>query len=502
MTGCDGVALPDDRLTLDAYDGLRADQYALNSQKIRENLEHICHADKDRAPADFNARKYYEKGGSLVWTSLMTLDDRADTLLEVLRRELPAMGFSERAFSVADIESDMQRMRNLSFDEDNPVNKVVARLEYNLTKAYLRYVTGQRFGFVDPTIVLNHLDPSKTDSTGRVLGYTPLYDVEVEHAGDYYTEHALSKVRKDTLGRYLEQVKPKDAVYNRLLGKLSSSSEPYRTKLIVNMERRRWREKQQVPVNSKYVLVNIAAFHLWAVGPDSVTDMRIACGALKTKTPLLSSSITHMQVNPEWSIPMSIIRNDVARHAGNSSYFSRHRYYIADRNGKCVSPESVTQGQLLSGNYRIAQEGGAGNALGSIIFRFQNKFSVFLHYTSNPSVFNSENRGVSHGCVRVQHPFELARFLLGNTVDDWTLDKLRISMRLNPETPKGIDYVSKATDKNNLRLINSLQVTPHVPVFITYYTVFQNPSTGELDSYPDVYGYDKVIEQALKTYMK
>ena len=141
--------------------------------------------------------------------------------------------------------------------------------------------------------------------------------------------------------------------------------------------------------------------------------MRAACGALKTKTPLLSSRINLMQVNPEWVMPMSIVSGDVARHGGDSAYFARHRYYITDRKtGKRLSPKSVTAGMLNSGNYRVAQEGGAGNSLGRIIFRFPNNFSVFLHDTSSPGVFKRDNRGVSHGCVRVQRPFDLAVFMM------------------------------------------------------------------------------------------
>jgi murein L,D-transpeptidase YcbB/YkuD len=267
------------------------------------------------------------------------------------------------------------------------------------------------------------------------------------------------------------------------------------------MERCRWRDTLKVESSKRYVVVNVPAFHLWAVCPDSIVDMRVACGAVKTKTPLLTSRITHMEVNPEWSIPMSIIRDDVAHHGGDSAYFARHRYYIADRKtGQRLSPQHVSASMLRSGNYKVAQVGGAGNSLGRIIFRFPNNFSVFLHDTSSPGAFGRDNRGVSHGCVRVQHPFELAKFLLGDDADEQLLDKLRISMGMKPETDWGRDLVDALDPAAPMpKLVSWLKVSPRVPLIISYYTIFLTPN-GTLQYYPDVYGYDKVIRESLATY--
>ena len=275
-----------------------------------------------------------------------------------------------------------------------------------------------------------------------------------------------------------------------------------RMRLLCNMERRRWCQEQRPDRREKYVIVNVAAFHLWGVSPDTIIDMRVGCGAIKTKTPLLNSYFTHMNVNPDWMIPMSIIQNDIARHAGDPSWFSLRGYYIADRkSGNRLDPAGVSSEQLLSGAYRVAQQGGPGNSLGRIIFRFPNNFSVFLHDTSTRAFFGQDNRGVSHGCVRVQHPFELARFLI-NDPDEWLLDTLRISLGLTPETDRGRQYMEGEDRPEHPRLVDYVGVMPRVPLFITYYTVYPDPATGRLQNYPDVYGYDKAIERGLKTYLQ
>lgn len=504
MAGCDDSRLmTEGHLAFDDFSAFRNKSYTLNSSLVRENLDCFLSADTDATTADLRTKAYYRRRQPLVWINRQGVDSRADTLLAELHRRVTDMGFTERSFSVQLLERDLERMRNLDFDSvANSASCVAARLEYHLTKAYLRYVMGQRFGFTNPVRLLNRLDASETDSLGRPLGYRNLFDVDMDHPGNDYEYEALRKVRYDSLSQYLAEILPSDGVYEDMKSRLSTADGQQRTRLLVNMDRRRWREHNRVGSASKYVVVNVPAYHLWGVSPDSVVDMRAACGAQKTKTPLLTSKITHMEVNPQWLIPFSIIKDDIARHAGDSSYFAHHRYFVTERKtGRRVDAWRVSYSQLVSGNYSVAQEGGAGNALGRIIFRFPNNFSVFLHDTSSPGVFQRDNRGVSHGCVRVQRPFDLACFLFSEMPDDWTLDKLRITMGMTPATDKGRDYVKSLSPDESPQLIRWQKVEPRVPLYITYYTLFPVPG-GSLTVYPDVYGYDKVLAAALEPFRK
>lgn len=479
-------------------------RYALSSHEISGYLEHILRTDTDGTAADRQLKEYYRKGGELVWIDRLGIDSRADTLIGELHRRLTQMGFRERAFRVDQIEDDLTRMRSLDFDDGaNSASHVAARLEYNLSKAYLRYVIGQRYGFTNPVRLLNRLDATAVDSTGKALGYRSLFDVAMEQPGSEAAARALQKVRGDSVGEYLSEVLPRDSVYQQMQRLLATADGAQRTRVLVNMERRRWREAMPLAAQQRYVVVNVAAYHLWAVSPDTIVDMRAACGACKTKTPLLTSRITHMEVNPQWIMPFSIVQNDVARHAGDSAYFARHRYFITEKStGRRMAATAVSRQMLLGGGYRVTQEGGVGNALGRIIFRFPNDYSVFLHDTSSPGVFNRDDRGVSHGCVRVQRPFDLARFLIGDEDDEWELDKLRITMGLAPESDRGREYVGALEpDAPQPRLISWRKVDPRVPLYITYYTLFPVPR-GELTVYPDVYGYDKALAGALAAYTK
>ena len=186
-----------------------------------------------------------------------------------------------------------------------------------------------------------------------------------------------------------------------------------------------------------------------------------------------------MDVNPQWIIPKSIVRTSVVKHVGDSAYFASHRYFVRERaTGKSVPIRYVSAAMLLSPDYAVVQEGGEGNSLGRIIFRFDNKFAVFLHDTSSRDFFARRSRDVSHGCVRVEKPFELALFLLEKR-DSAVGNKIR------------------ATMEEEVRRSYVLQ--KKVPLFITYFTLYPNPK-GEMEEYADVYGYDKVIGQYLSNY--
>jgi murein L,D-transpeptidase YcbB/YkuD len=231
--------------------------------------------------------------------------------------------------------------------------------------------------------------------------------------------------------------------------------------------------------------------------------MRICCGTTTNKTPLLSSLITYMQVNPDWIVPQNIVKSDFLRHAGDSAYFARNRYYIVERStGDTLTAANVTAEEMESGQLRIGQKGGCNNSLGHIVFRFTNDFGIYLHDTNNRRVFDNERRTLSHGCVRVEKPFELACFMLPEA-DEWLQDRLRISMNIAPVTDRGKEYLKEHDDDEKpLRLIGYQDITPSVPLYIIYYTAYPNPATNELQTWPDIYGYDKAIVKEMAPFLQ
>ena len=491
---------------MQAFSDMKTPDFVFDMDAIRHQLRQIADADTGRTAAPAQVRKHYREASRLLWIDQAGVDSRADTLVQRLHTVVE-QGLSVQVYHLDAIERDLERLRTLDFEgERNGINQVTARLEYNLTKAFTRYAAGQRFGFVNPHQVFNRLDIQKQDSTGKVLRYRGLFDMAMDLPTNGYYDKLMAQVAHDSVGICLREVQPHGRYYEQLLKMLPTATGEERRRILCNMERSRWRLHQPIPEQGRFILVNIPAYHLYAHDTDSLLDMRVVCGNAETKTPQLTSSVQWMEVNPQWVIPMSIIENDVAKRAGDTAYFQRNRYHIYERaTNKELPVTSVSRDMLLSGKYKVAQQGGAGNSLGRIIFRFPNNFSVFLHDTSNPGAFSRDQRAMSHGCVRVSKPFELARYVLGDEADEWLLDRMRISMDLTPQTERGQRYVRENADKLKKgeyhKLVGYVPVKPHVPLYIIYNTLWTD-EMGVMRSWPDVYGYDKVIWDHLRYYVQ
>ena len=465
--------------------------YRIDSLQLNEQLNHILNEDKLQNNTRTVVHQYYkgkiDTGQPMLWITRMGVDSDADALLTQLRHEIPLAGLDTAAFHLTEIAQDLNVIHTLAFDSLGiDINTLLPRLDYNLSQAYVCYAIGQRYGFVNPDKLLNQLDFNE-----ELQSYTRLFDYEVK-TPDY--EEAIRHLTSDERMDYLRQSSPNDSVYLKLQDRLSASTDvAERHKLAINMERCRWQLKKP-QADERRVLVNLPAQQLWAMCPDTIINMRICFGKKSTKTPLLASGISRIDVNPDWIITPNIIKNEVSVHAGDSAYFARNRYYIVNLNsGDTLNPAHVSMSQLQSGTLRVGQRGGAGNSLGRIVFRFPNNFSVYLHDTSNRGAFDLAQRALSHGCIRVQKPFDLALFALPD-LEEWDADRLRISMDINPITEQGMQYLEEhRDDPRPLRLIRQQTVTPSLPLYIIYYTAYPNPESGAVEYWSDPYGYDTVI---------
>lgn len=463
------------------------DEAALHVQQLYESsapeaqrlLNNLLANANDTAFADRMGADYYRRGGERVWTSSPAELEKCDSLAEFLHQQIAGMGFSGQLFRLADIDQQLAVIHQPDSAENLP--QTMALLEADLTKAYLRYAVGQRFGFTNPK---------------RLFGQDN-YDVDLERADSAFVATAMDRALDcQSMMEFLRSVEPAGYAYQRLKEQLAvDSTDEARNRTLCNMERLRWRDKKHPEDAERLIFVNLAAQQVWAIGPDSVINMRVCCGKPSTKTPLLTSAVHKIEFNPEWGIPQSIIRGEVSNRAGDSAYFARHNYYITSSSGQRVDPRSVSSADLRSGRYAVRQRSGAGNALGRIIFRFANRFSVYLHHTSSPGAFNNERRTISHGCVRLQRPFEIVEFVLPDA-DEWELDQMRLSIDMAPKTDRGRQY--KRTHGGAIRLVTSKEVNPTVPVMLTYFTEYPNPATGNMDIWGDPYSYDTIILRAIK----
>ncbi len=495
------VPNPNTDLTLEYYSSMKRSGFQLNSHRVRAQIDSLISQDDDSTMADIRAKNYYRQRGPLLWVDRNGVDSRADTLLAYIDT-IDHAGFNQERFCLSAIRRDLKALRTLSVgDGVRNINRTVARLEYHLTKSFFRYVSGQRFGYFNPRYALNHLDVLKSDS-GQVT-YQRLFDLKLQLPGPRFFAFALNQLAHDSLGVLLRSSQPQNPYFYRLEAMLAKTrSSESRARILCNMERARWRLDDTPREHEKYVVVNIPSYRLYAVNGKKVLTMRVGCGTTETKTPLLTSRIKRFELNPRWVIPQSIVKKSLLHRAGDIAYFRRRHFGVAERStGKSIPLTSIQPYMLTSKDYYVYQKGGDGNSLGRIIFRFDNNFSVFLHYTSAPDVFARENRGVSHGCVRVEKPYELALFLLPKS-DKALAYKIYYSLTANL-SPLEDDFKATEESPDTLKrnqLINVVDVVPSVPLFISYYTLFPDVK-NRLCAYDDVYGYDKVIYSHLKYFL-
>ena len=267
----------------------------------------------------------------------------------------------------------------------------------------------------------------------------------------------------------------------------------YKDHLLINLERARWQYKSEK--GSKYVIGNIAAFMLQAFNEevDSILEMRICCGSVRNKTPLLYSKIYYMELNPYWNVPQNIIRKEIIpSYRRDTTYFTRNRMKVYDKNGNRVNPHDIKWAKYTAGvPFTVKKDNKEGNSLGRIIFRFPNPYAVYLHDTPSRWAFNRSNRAVSHGCVRLERALDFAFFLLEKP-DELLEDRIRIAMDIAPKSDEG----KKLNRSEAYRELKHYSLKEAIPLFLDYQTMYL-AADGKLSYCEDIYKYDDPLLEAL-----
>lgn len=214
-----------------------------------------------------------------------------------------------------------------------------------------------------------------------------------------------------------------------------------------NMERWRWMPRD---LGRRHVIVNVPAFTVALVEDGRVvTRHRGVVGARRTPTPQLSARISAVTVNPWWNVPQSIA----------SEMRSTAGYQVREVNGTRL----------------IRQPPGPRNALGRLKIEMPNQWAIYLHDTPAQALFDRPVRAFSHGCIRTQYVRDFAADLLAPG-GQW--DRAQI------------DAAIAAGDTRSIALAEP------VPVYIAYFTAAAT-TDGNIVTYPDIYGRDAPVRQAL-----
>ena len=203
---------------------------------------------------------------------------------------------------------------------------------------------------------------------------------------------------------------------------LNISKTERKAQIIANLERWRWFPND---LGENYLIINIPEFMLnYVVDNDTIATHKIIVGKEKRRTPILSSKLSNFVYNPTWTIPPTIIKEDLKPEASkNRKYFSNRNLTIYNSKGQVVSPYSWNPAK--ANNYRYVQKPGINNSLGLVKFNFKNSFSVYLHDTNHRDYFAKTNRSLSSGCVRVENALGLAKqILVKENSEKWNTSKI------------------------------------------------------------------------------
>jgi len=253
--------------------------------------------------------------------------------------------------------------------------------------------------------------------------------------------------------------------------------------LELNMERWRWLPRD---LGDPHLEVNVAGYRLRVVADGhTALTMPVVVGKRSWKTPFFHDRVEEIILNPRWNVPESIAVEDILpKVLEDPHYLASHRFEVlpADAAGgdeaeTPIDPRSIDWATVPTEPfpYRFRQGPGADNALGRIKFLFPNSFNIYLHDTPADAAFARSDRALSHGCIRLSRPFDLAVYLLRDE-PAWTRQKILDAVNTGQRTGIGLPG--------------------RPPVYILYWTAVVG-ADGKLHFYDDPYGVDTALGDAL-----
>lgn len=247
------------------------------------------------------------------------------------------------------------------------------------------------------------------------------------------------------------------------------------SKMRLNIERLKLMKPD---LGENYALVNIPEYLVRVIeGNETAVAMAVVVGQKKMQTPIFSANLQYVTINPQWSVPDSIARNEVIpKMLKDPNYLASQNMVIRtsyDLSTPKVSMNSVNWKPYVGGKghvpYKFIEVPSERNCLGRVKFIFPNKHSVYMHDTQTKHLFKRKVRTYSHGCVRLEKPVTLLKHISKNYT-------------ANSDEEVKVWYDSLKTHHMGLK--------KKLPVHTAYLTTYVN-ECGDLLVFNDIYGFDK-----------
>jgi murein L,D-transpeptidase YcbB/YkuD len=409
---------------------------------------------KGAHPDDLAAAEsfYAAHDGPALWMTSAGISPEAQSIIAELGRA-DEWGLNSSAFAVP--PADYQP----TTAEDQ------AAAELAITLAILKYARQARGGRVNPSELSNIIDQ------------TP----QLRDPKTVLTEIAAA----ETPDAYLRGLNPKHSQFLRLRQALlkarASGGKPEDiTRLLVNMERWRWMPEN---LGSLYVWVNSPEFMMYVVKDNkTIESEKIVVGKLAYATPVFSADLKSIVFNPEWTVPPTIVREDLLpKLRGGGGWFSSNTQILKVHNlkvlynGRPVDPSSINWNKVNMAAISFTQAPGPNNVLGKVKFLYPNKHFVYMHDTIKRELLDKEVRAEGHNCPRVANPGKVAAVLLAED-KGWPVSKVEQLLAQGNNTAVSLDH--------------------HIPVHTTYFTAVVD-ANGKVRTFADIYKLDGAVAAAV-----
>jgi murein L,D-transpeptidase YcbB/YkuD len=428
---------------------------------------------RDRRTQSLVRAFYTERRMLPAWTSGKGALNQARDLAGVLARA-EEEGLNPEDYSAVELAEHLEENKSKLLAKGDP--KALAEFDLLCTIAAFHYMSDVYDGRISPKA----LDAEWVAKPRRGDFDSLLTDaLRQNRIREMLTELPPSQPQyrklREARAKYAEQT-----VQNAEAGGAGDSSSYQLRQIELNMERWRWVPRS---FGDRYLLVNIPEYELNVIERGkTVLEMRVVVGKTMTATPVFSDVMTQVVVNPNWNVPESIVQGEFsAAVEEDRDYLAKNKIRIFEgdaEDAKEVDAKSVNwRDSAEVAKLRFRQDSGEGNALGRIKFLLPNQFNVYLHDTPSGHLFSREERSFSHGCVRVENPTALARYVLDGL----------------PEAREGEIEKLIATGETT-----TLDLPKPLPVHILYFTAFVEDN-GDVRFHEDVYGIDRDLIGELKS---
>lgn len=323
------------------------------------------------------------------------------------------------------------------------------------------------------TIVETKIVANDSSKTIQIIKQKLVYwdDLGSNNGSLVYDTESVRAVKRFQLRNGLS---PDGVIGQGTVDALNYSKDKRIQQLKVNLERWKWFPED---FGENYIFINIPEYKLHFVfEKDTIETKKIVVGKPSRKTPILTSKINNLVFNPTWTVPPTILKEDLVPSASrNLSYFTRNRITILNNKKDTIKPKDWDSKNFKS--YRYVQSPGYNNSLGLVKFNFPNKYMVYLHDTNHREYFTRSYRALSSGCVRIEEPLPFAKIVLMK--DDEELWK-----------ESEIDTIIK---KAKTKVV---PIKINVKVFQLYYTSWVEKN--KIIFCPDVYKLDDELYEKLR----